>query len=201
METILEPQAFPVAITDGFIQAGETTIIMQCHDRLFNDVDVRDQSNELLFTVESKGVNSMSWRRTVKDVTGTPLFQLRKLFKYGVDRKWSVEDPSGLELCSLRHVSTFRQFHALDVTVLNQADGGKESAVNVRPKDQVGITVQVKIRGATVAEIQMTEANHSHINFTEDRSVWKAHVAGGVDLTLIIAIMLCRAEMQHSWKQ
>lgn len=180
METILEPQPFPIAIADGFIQAGETTIIMQCHDRIFKDVEVRDQSNELLFTVDSKGVKSMSWRRTVKDATGTPLFDLRKFF-----RKWSVEDPSGRELCSLRHVATFRQFKALDVTVLNQADGGKEAVVNVRPKDQAGMTVQVKIRGAAVAEIQMTEANHSRINFTEDRSVWRARIAGGVDLALV----------------
>lgn len=180
METILEPQSFPIAIADGFIQAGETTIIMQCHDRIFKDVEVRDQSNELLFTVDSKGVKSMSWRRTVKDATGTPLFDLRKFF-----RKWGVEDPSGRELCSLRHVATFRQFKALDVTVLNQADGGKEAVVNVRPKDQAGMTVQVKIRGAAVAEIQMTEANHSRINFTEDRSVWRARIAGGVDLALV----------------
>lgn len=180
METILEPQPFPIAIADGFIQAGETTIIMQCHDRIFKDVEVRDQSNELLFTVDSKGVKSMSWRRTVKDATGTPLFDLRKFF-----RKWGVEDPSGRELCSLRHVATFRQFKALDVTVLNQADGGKEAVVNVRPKDQAGMTVQVKIRGAAVAEIQMTEANHSRINFTEDRSVWRARIAGGVDLALV----------------
>lgn len=185
METILEPQSFPIAIADGFIQAVETTIIMQCHDRIFNNVEVRDQSNEILFTVETKGIASASWRRTVKDATGTPLFDLRKFFKYGVNRKWGVEDPSGFELCSLRHVSTFKQFKALDVTVLNQADGGKEAVVNVRPKDQVGMTVQVRIRGAAVAEIQMTEANHSRINFTEDRSVWRARIAGGVDLALV----------------
>lgn len=185
METILESQSFPIAIADGFIQDGETTIIMQCNDRLFNDVEVRDQSNQVLFTVESKGLASASWRRTVKDATGTPLFDLRKFFKNGVNRKWGVEDPSGLDLCSLRHASTFTQFKALDVTVLNQADGGKETVVHVRPKDQVGMTVQVKVRGATVAEIQMTEANHSHLNFTQDRSVWRARVAGGVDLALV----------------
>ncbi|PCG96275.1 Hypothetical protein PENO1_030990 [Penicillium occitanis (nom. inval.)] len=201
METILEPQPYSIAIADGFIQAGETTIIMQCHDRIFKDVEVRDQSNDILFTVDSPGIKSISWRRTVKDATGAPLFDLRKFFNYGVNRKWGVEDPSGRELCSLRHVATFRQFKALDVTVLNKADGGKETVVNVRPKDQVGMTLQVKIRGAIVAEIQMTEANHSRTNFTEDRSVWRARIAGGVDLALIVAIMLCRAEMQHSWKQ
>jgi hypothetical protein len=182
MEMILESQTFPVAIADGFIQAGETTIVMQCHDRIFNDVEVRDESDELLFTVESKGAASMSWRRIVKDATGAPLFHFRKSFKYGVNRKWIVEDPSGLEICSMRHVSTFRHFHSVDVTVANQADDGKEAVVNVRPKDQAGVTVLVQIKRATVAEIQMTEVNHSRLR---DRSVWKARIAGGVDLALV----------------
>lgn len=187
MEAILEPPAFPVAIADGFIQTGETRIIMQCHDRVFNDVDVRDESDELLFTVESKGVVSFSWRRIVKDATGTPLFHFRKFFNYGVNRRWVVENPGGHEVCSLRHVSLFRKPHAVDVVVCNEADNGKETIVEVRPKDQAGLTVLVNIRGALVAEIQMTEVNLSR---KRDRSVWKARIAGGVDLALVSANVL-----------
>ncbi|OKL64387.1 hypothetical protein UA08_00958 [Talaromyces atroroseus] len=190
METLLEFQASPVAIVDGFIQAGETTITMRCHDRVFNDVEVRDESDELLFTVESKGVASMSWRRIVKDATGTPLFHFRKFFNYGVNRNWTVENSSGGELCTLEHVTKFlRKQHAVNLLIHhNQADDGKEATVEIRPKDQAGLTILVNIRGANVAEIQMTEVN---IRRKCDRSVWKARIAGGVDLTLTIEVNVC----------
>lgn len=191
MNVTLTPQASPVAITDGFIQDSETDIVMQCHDRVFNDVDVRDDSDQLLFTVESKGMASFSWRRIVKDATGTPLFHFRKIFKYGVNRKWVVESPSGREVCYMRHVS-FRHPQAVDVVVHNQADKeGNEALVQVRPKDQGGLTILVNIQDAPVAEIQMTEVNLSR---NRDRSVWKARIAAGVDLTLV-STKFCYSEI------
>jgi LURP-one-related len=182
METILSPLSTPIAITTGFTQTAETSITMRCHDRVFNDVEIRDESDELLFTVESKGAASWSWRRIVKDTTGTPLFHFRKFFNLGINRNWGVEDPNtGRELCTMEHVTKIlRKQHAVDVVV--RRDDGKEEKVEVRPRDQSGLTVLVNVRGALVAEIDMVEVNWSR---KRDRSVWKATVAGGVDLALV----------------
>jgi hypothetical protein len=188
---------------------------MQCHDRVFKRITVLNEAGEKLFTAGSKGMASLSWRRTVKDASGSPLFDLRKIFGYAIKNKWAVESPSDREICSLRHIS-FRQRQALDVVVRNEDDKGNEVMVEVRPKDQSALTTLVNINGAPVAEIQMTEVNTSLHGL--DRSVWRARVAGGVDVALvstnvllyiydtkftaqIVAIMLCRAEVQHVWRE
>jgi hypothetical protein len=152
---------------------------MQCHDGVFERVTVLNEAGETLFTVESKGIASLSWRRTVKDASGTPLFDLRKVNFYGfyIRSKWVVE------LCSMKHV-TFEKRQAVDVIVRNKEDNGNEVAVEVRPKDQKAITTLVNIGGATVAEIQLTEVNDT-VKLYGDRSDWKARVAGGVDLALV----------------
>src|SRR6266536_4070324 len=139
MDTSLETQSFPVAIADGFIQKGETRIVMQCHDRIFQRVTVLDEGGEKLFTAESRGMASWSWRRTVKDVSVSPLFDLRRIVGYSIKNNWAVESPSGRKICSLRQIS-FRQRQALDVVVRNEDDKGNEVMVEVRPKDQSALT-------------------------------------------------------------
>jgi hypothetical protein len=48
---------------------------------------VLDEAGEKLFTIESKGMASWSWRRTIRDTSGSPLFDLRKIFVYGISNK------------------------------------------------------------------------------------------------------------------
>jgi hypothetical protein len=119
MDTILETQSSPIGITDGFIKNEETSIIMRCHDRLFSQVTVLDETGSTLFAVDSKGIiASLSWRRTVKDASGTPIFDLRRVSFYGfyIRTKWVVERPSGRELCSMKHV-IFEKRQAIHVVV------------------------------------------------------------------------------------
>jgi LURP-one-related len=182
MDTSLETPSFPVAIADGFIEKEETSIVMQCHDRVFQRVTVLDEAGEKLFTAASKGIASWSWRRTVKDASGSPLYDLRKTVGNAIRSRWVVEGLSGQEICSLRHVS-FRRRQALDVVFRNDNDKGNEKMVEVRPKDQGALTTLVNIKGALVAEIQMTEVNTSLNGL--DRSVWRARVASKVDLALV----------------
>jgi hypothetical protein len=182
MKTSLETQLFPVAIANGFVKKGETSIVMQCHDATFQRVTVLDEAGGKLFTIESKGMASWSWRRTIRDTSDSPIFDLRKIFVYGIRNKWVVESPSGREVCSLRHIS-FRQRQALDAFVRNECDKGNEVKVEVRPKDQGALTTLVNIKGATVAEIQMTGVNYGLNSL--DRSVWEARVASGVDPALV----------------
>jgi len=176
MDSILETPYQPIAISDCIINKGETGLIMQCHDRVFGKVTILDEAGERLFTVESKGMASWSWRRTVKDAAGNHIFDLRKIIVYGVRNKWVVDSPSGREICSLRHIS-FIHRHAIDAVVLNEADKGNEVVVEVRPRDQGALTTMVYLNGCPLAEIQMTEVNYRHNG--RDRSVWRARVAVG----------------------
>jgi hypothetical protein len=48
MDTTLETQSSPIGITDSSIKKGETSIIMQCHDRVFERVTVFDEAGETL---------------------------------------------------------------------------------------------------------------------------------------------------------
>lgn len=187
MDTILGTPSSPFAITDGFAEKGETRITMHCHDRIFQKVTVLNEVGETLFTTESKGMASWSFRRTIKDASGSPIFDLRKILDNPIRYKWVVESPSGDEMCCVRHIS-FRHRHALDVVVKNEKDKDKEVVMEVRPKDQGALTTLVNIGGIPAVEIQMTEVNLSQ---GRDRSVWRARIAGGVDLALVsISILL-----------
>ncbi|KAI9746226.1 MAG: hypothetical protein M1818_000907 [Claussenomyces sp. TS43310] len=203
MDVDLEALSLPVALSDvadGFIVKEETTIFVRCHDRLFKSVTVVGEAGQELFTAESKGMGSWTWRRTVKDVSGRPLFDLRH-FGYTMKNKWAVESQSGREICTVQHVTFLnKERSALDVMVRNEADKGREVMIEVRPKDRSALRTLVNVEGAPVAEIRLLEANDVHIKGL-DRSVWKARVAGGVDLALILVIILCRAEMHHVWRK
>lgn len=96
--------------------------------------------------------------------------------------KWIVENPGGQQICSIRHVSMLNRL-ILDMVVKNESSKGDEAMVRIRPLDQGRITTLVEIEGKTAAEIRIME-NNLHSN-GRDRSVWKARIAGGVDLELV----------------
>lgn len=184
MEVAISPPETPVALTEGYVQSKETTIVMQCHDRTFRDVEVFDESGQALFTVSSPPVfGSYSWRRIIKDATGTPVFHLRRNAKVSriFECKWVVEDPDGREICYMHH-PFLSDSRMVDVHIKNKEEQDKETIVGVRPKDQAGLTTFVNVEDALVAEIFMVEVNKQ---LGYDRSVWKARVASGVDLCLV----------------
>lgn len=201
-----------------FLVDEETTITVECHDRVFQSVTVLDEAGQTIYTAEGKGMGSWSWRRTVKDASGRPLFDLRH-FGYGMKNKWAVESPDGRKICSLQHVTYMnKERSALDAVVRNEAAKGEEVAVEVRPMDRGALRTMVSIEDAPVAEIRILEANDVVNLQGLNRSVWQARVAGGVDIALvstnvllykqnsnftaqILVIILCRAEMQHVWRQ
>jgi len=174
---------------------GDPWSLEYCHDRVFERVTVLDEAGETLFTVKSKGIASLSWRRTVKDASGPPIFDLRRVnfYRFYIGSKWVVERPSSRELCSRKHV-TFEKRQALDVVVRNEEDNGNEVMAEVRPKDQKAITMLVNIGGKTPAEIHLTEVNDT-VKLRGDRSDWKARVAGGVDLALVSTMFCCIYDM------
>jgi hypothetical protein len=152
---------------------------------MFHSLTVLDEAGEKLFTGDSEAsLASWSWPRTVKHISGIPIFNLRKVFGYSVKNKWVVESPSGREVSTLRHVS-WSQREALDMVVKNEAYKGNEVTVEVRPKDKSALTTLANIGGAIIAEIQPTEFNDVVDLNDRDRNVWKTRIAGGVDLALV----------------
>lgn len=185
MDASLEPLSSPLSIVSGYSLKEETCITVRCHDRVFKSVTVVDDAGRTLFTVESKGASSLSWRRTVLDSYGHHIFDLRH-FGYAMKNKWAVESPEGEEICSLKHATYLnKERSALDAIVKNVADEGKEVMLEMRPKDHSAITTMVTVHGAPVAEIVNTEANDVISLNGRDRSVWKARVAKGLDLALV----------------
>ncbi|TVY16132.1 hypothetical protein LARI1_G006241 [Lachnellula arida] len=201
MEAILQPPSIPVAISEETIGKGETSLAMHCHDRTFQNTTVLGEAGEKVFTVESKGSGSLSWRRTVKDASGAHIFDLRH-FGYAFKNKWAVESPSSREIGTLRMVKALgREHSAFDMVVLNEADKGNEVNVEIRPNDRSALMTRVNIDGSPVAEIRVLESNDVVNLRDKDRSVWEARLAGGVDRALVLAIMLCRAEQHHVYRQ
>lgn len=86
----------------------------------------------------------------------------------------------------LKHVKiTSDDRSALDLTIGSEDAG--DVKIEVRPKDKGAITTLVAYNGAHVAEIRNVEDND--VTSLEkkglDRSVWRARVAPGVDLSMV----------------
>ncbi|KAH7346157.1 hypothetical protein BKA65DRAFT_584993 [Rhexocercosporidium sp. MPI-PUGE-AT-0058] len=134
---------------------------------------------------------------------GVPLFELRHA-NYLTENNWLVEAPSGRVLAKIKHVSRFaKERSALDVTILNEADAGREVELLVRPQDfgAISTVVTTAVQGVCIGEIKLTGSNDISDLSQADRSTWEVRVAGGVDLALVLVIALCRAEMHHVYRK
>jgi hypothetical protein len=190
MDTSETSSQKPLTLLPGFTRKEVANITIYCHDPLFKSVDILDDaSGEPLFTVQSKGAASLSWRRTVFSADGTKLFDLRH-FGYAMKNDWAVEDPNGKRICSLKHVSgkAARNRSNLDAVVHGESSADDVgNTVEIRPKDRGALTTVVLYQGKELATILNTEANdvQSLEKKGLDRTVWKAKVNAGVDISLV----------------
>ena len=185
MNIELNPPPTPLSISDHPISKSELTFSVHCHDRYFKSVTVVDDAGQELFSAQSPGVKSWSWRRTVKGTSGLPLFELRH-FNYLTENNWLVETPSGREIAKIKHISRFAKQHsALDMTFHNEADKGNDVELNVRPQDRSAVTTLVTLKDACIAVIQLIGSNDITDLSNADRSTWSVRVASGVDLALV----------------
>lgn len=153
-------------------------MVMQCHHRLFKNVDVRDESNDLLFTVTAE-TGLLKWDRIVKDANGTLLFVLNhKGF-----RSWHIVLPDRREVAVIKRTRAIAA--AFEVEVRNLEDKGKTTIINVIPKDKQGLTTLFMADNAVFAELQLVEANPILLANSADRTVWNIKVASGIDLSLV----------------
>ncbi|KAI0010571.1 hypothetical protein F4779DRAFT_304193 [Xylariaceae sp. FL0662B] len=201
MDIPLQAPNPPLTMLPGHTSQHETTLNVRCHDHAFKKVTVSDDAGKALFHVEGTTFGtSWSWRRKVLDSTND-----RHLFDFrheSIDIKngWVVDGPDSRRLCSLVHKSQITKEHsAIDATVRTEA--GEQVLVAMRPIDREALTTTLSVGDTTFGSIQKVEANYIVFQGNRDKTVWKVRVAPGVDLSLIMAMVLCRAEMGHVWKQ
>ncbi|KAI2780194.1 tubby C-terminal-like domain-containing protein [Daldinia loculata] len=200
MEIPLETPNPPVNISNSYVSPQQTTLNVYCHDRIFKKVTVTDSTGQPVFRVQGTSFGtSWSWRRKVLDGSNTHIFDFRHK-SVDIKNGWIIENPNGDKLCSLVHKSQITHSHsAIDATVRTQA--GEEVLVIMRPNDHAALTTTISVDGTAIATIRKVEDNDIASLGTRDRSVWEVRVASGVDLSLIMILMLCRAEMGHVWRQ
>jgi hypothetical protein len=186
MATVLEFCSLPLKFSDVPITNKEITIFVKCHDRMFTDVTVLDEQGQELFLGGGPGPSkSWSWRRQVKDTSGVPIFDLRH-HGMGMKNLWTVESPDGYRMAELKHASS-KHRSDLDMVVAN-GKGKEDDAdvmLQVRQKDNSGITTRVFFQNACIAELQLEESNDISDLSEVDRSAWKVRVAGGVDPAVV----------------
>ncbi|KAI0160016.1 hypothetical protein GGR52DRAFT_174944 [Hypoxylon sp. FL1284] len=201
METSLQTPNPAVNMLSGYVSQQPTTMTVVCHDSIFKNVTATDGAGKPLFRVEGSNFGaSWSWRRKVWDSVGD-----RRLFDFrheslDLKNRWVVESPDGRKLCSLEHKKQLTRDHsAVDATV--RTDAGEQVLVVMRPNGHAAVTTTVSVGNTVIATIQKVEDNSPGMRGDRERSIWEARVPAGVDLGLIMAMVLCRAEMGHVWKQ
>ncbi|KAI8963433.1 tubby C-terminal-like domain-containing protein [Daldinia sp. FL1419] len=200
METQLQTPSPPVNVFKDYVSTQHTTLNIYCHDRIFKRVTVTDSTGQTLFRVEGTSFGtSWSWRRKVLDGSDNHIFDFRHK-SIDIKNGWIIENPDGDKLCSLVHKSQLTHSHsAVDATVRTQF--GEEVLVIMRPNDHAALNATISVDDKAIATIRKVEDNDLARLGTRDRTVWEVQVASGVDLSLILILALCRAEMAHVWRQ
>lgn len=141
------------------------------------------------------------------------LFDLRH---HSMDPKngWVVEAAGdGRVLATLVHNNFATKKHS-DINATVRTTAGEDVLVTMRqPDDDVNLVhLRVGASGELFATIEKTETNRSSATLIgtmvllrtdeiKPRSVWKVKTAAGVDLSLVMAMVLVRAEMAHVWEK
>ncbi|KAI1743975.1 hypothetical protein F4680DRAFT_326040 [Xylaria scruposa] len=201
MDIKLQSPSPPVNMLSDHLSQQETTLTLHCHDSTFKKATAVDAEGNPVFRVEgTTWGTSWSWRRKVFDATNNRhLFDFRHE-SFDFKNRWVVEDTTGRKLCSLIHKNQLTTNHsAIDATVRTVA--GEDILVFMRPQDGAALTTTVSVDGTIIATIRKAIDNTKTFRGDQDNSVWELRVAAATDLTMIVALALCRAEMGHVWKQ
>lgn len=216
----------PVVMLEGYISTKETSFTVECHDSVFNLVTTKTYTppNEPRFRVESKLGTSWSWRRKVYDQTSSAeggegsaaaqehIFDFRHA-SIDLKNRWLVEAADDKrQLAELVHKKQLTSMGHSDVNATVRTTAGEDVVVSMRRSGSAG--VEFEDMSLTVGDTKF--AHIQKVAYTppvglvgkivgEDvkspSSVWKATVAEGVDMSLVMVMVLCRAEMCHVWKK
>lgn len=177
MDAELKAPPEPVYLTEGYTTEKESVIWVRVHQRHLQDITVTSDDGELLFHVQGPGgYSSMTLRRPLKDAAGKPVFDLRR--KIG----WVVEDPNGNKIAEASHNKFFTSRHtAIDTKLLKSG-----AVIEMRPRDEKGLTTYVSIGNVMIAEIWFHLNNiKARLMRERDLSVFRVRITKGVDLSLV----------------
>lgn len=183
MDATLQSPPNPVTLLKGNTSEKERVFTVQCHDRIFEKMTVRDEAGSEIFTGTGKPLGaSWSWRRTIRGTSSTPLFDIHHP-KLDIQKPWLIDDANGRRICTLKHVSFWEKDHsAIDMVFIDK----EREVIQVRPKDRSAITTLVTLGEACIADIRLMESNVvGGLKDGSDSSLWKARVAGGVDIAVV----------------
>lgn len=209
---------------EGHTSTRETSFTVECHDRAFNLVTTALDTppNEPLFRAESKLGTSWSWRRKVYASPGgggggaaaahEHLFDFRH---HSADPKnrWLVEAAGDKrQLADLVHRKQVTSVGHSDIDATVRTTAGEDVVVSMRRSGSAGVEFEdmsLSVGDTTFAHIQKIAYTPPvgligkivRESTKSPSSVWKATVAEGVDMSLVMAMVLCRAEMCHVWKK
>lgn len=208
----------PVIMLEGFTSTEETSFTVECHDRVFNLVTTAldTPGNEPLFRAESKLGTSWSWRRKVFDQpTGAEQKHIFDFRHHSADPKnrWLVEAADDKrQLAELVHKKQVTSVGHSDIDATVRTTAGEDVVVSMRRSGSESAAFEnmsLSVGDTTFAHIQKIAytppvglvGKIAGESIKSPSSVWKATVAEGVDMSLVMAMVLCRAEMCHVWKK
>lgn len=183
-----QPANPPVVMLGDHVTQKGTELTIHCHDRFFNKVTAVDGTGQEVFRVEGMTWGT-SWslrRRAWAEPGHKHAFDLRHE-SISIKNGWLVEAPGdGQKICKLVHNSYLTKMHS-DINATVRTKAGEEVLVTMRQRDLAATSVTVSVGDETLATIDKFEYNERLFQCERDRSVWKAHVRPGVDLSLVIS--------------
>ncbi|KKY39625.1 hypothetical protein UCDDA912_g00329 [Diaporthe ampelina] len=195
---------------EGFTSTTETSFTVECHDRVFNLVTTALDTppNGPLFRAESKLGTSWSWRRKVFSAGGEGAAQ-KHIFDFrhhSVDPKnrWLVEAAGDKrQLAELVHRKQVTSVGHSDIDATVRTTAGEDVVVSMRRSGSASVAFEdmsLSVGGTTFAHIQKIAYTPPvglvgkvvGESIKSPSSVWKATVAEGVDMSLVMVMVLFR---------
>lgn len=207
----LQPASPPLTMLQGdaYVTDKETVLTVLCHDRLQSRVSIYMEGKSLFHVEGARWGTSWSWRRRVfEDATGAHLFDFRHE-SVSLRNGWLIQNGEQEKLCSLVHKKFFTKTHS-GIAATLRTQGGEEVMVDMEPSDEckpctdigpenlcnsvrigytdaaiVAVATTVSVGNQTVACIYKIAMETSLSGYDKDRSLYKIHVAAGVDLSFV----------------
>ncbi|KAH0336003.1 hypothetical protein KCU81_g8774, partial [Aureobasidium melanogenum] len=182
----------PIALRTELVAQAPETLLVNQHSGGLSSADfsiVRESDHALLVSVGGK---LLSWtqRRTFRDASGLPLFDL---YRKATGVTWFVELPEerGSEpiMTLAPRTSVFKD--KLDLFVHNAANQGEVVNLEVRGQDIWKMRVNVYLGDQVVMSSKRTEKLAGYI--PGKRPDWKVNIAEGFDASLAAVIMVVLA--------
>lgn len=205
----LQPASPPISMLRGdtYMTKRETMLTILCHDRLQSKMDIYVEDKSLFCVEGAPWGTSWSWRRKVFDAsTGADVFDFRHE-SLSLKNGWTIEESKKEKLCALVHEKFFTKTHSAIVATL-RTQAGEDVTAHMQPSDRctslvsfnpyasaisfggtdrklVAVASTINVGEHRIACIYKIAMETSLIGYDKDRSLYKVHVAPGVDLRLV----------------